>query len=187
MRKISLFITAFILIIGFAYSWFYMHQYTIADEESEIHTSLIEWQNRGSDFEFELAILEVIQVEETNSHIVLFETPAKDVGYAQLIKGWNGKFKINQSGWGDNVVTYSDIKTNEGMYGVLVGKNPDLEIDHITALTVNEEYEFTASVTDVKTFVRYEKLPANLKETFISDLTFYDKNGQVLNPIRKEM
>lgn len=187
MRRKPLFLTAFILIIGLAYIVFYMNQYSIADEEDEIYTSLLGWQNRGLDYEFKMSISDVIQVDQTTSYIVLFETPDNNVGYAQLVKGWNGKYKIIQSGWGDNAVTYSDIKTNEGMYGILAGKNPDLQIDHITAITVNEVYEFTSSVTDAKTFVRYEKLPPNLKETFISDLTFYDKNGQVLDPMRKEM
>lgn len=185
MRGKFVFITAFILMAGLAYSAYSMNQYSIADQEEEIYTRLMEWQNRGSDFKFEMEILDITQVENTSSYVVLFETPDRNVGYAQLIKGWNGKFKINQSGWGDNAVTYSDIQTDQGIYGILAGKNPDLKIDHITALTVDEEYEFTASVTDAKTFVRFEKMPANLKETYVSDLTFYDENGQALNPMRK--
>lgn len=187
MRKKGLFISAFLLIIGFAYILFSANQYTIADEENEIYASLLEWQNKASDFEFEMVILGITQIDQTSAHIVLFETSANNVGYAHLIKGWNGKYKIIGSGWGDNVVTYSDIQTDQGIYGILVGKNTDLEIDHIRALTVDGDYEFTSSVTGAETFVRYHKMPSNLEETFVSDLTFFDKNGEVLNPMRKEI
>lgn len=64
---------------------------------------------------------------------MLFETQSNKIGYAHIFKGWNGKYKIDSSGHGTNQVSYKKIKTNKGMYGILVGKNPDLEFDHIHA------------------------------------------------------
>lgn len=184
-KKMSL-IIAFVLILGVASILFYTNQYSIADEEQTIYTNLIEWQNRGSDFDFQLTILDIVQIDQSRSSIVLFETSGNNIGYAHLIKGWNGKYKIVGSGWGDSLVSYTDIKTSNGVYGILIGKNTDLKIHAITAVTVDGLHEFSSIVADADTFIRYEKLPRNLKQTFVSELVFFDKDGQILDPFFKE-
>ncbi len=103
-----------------------------------------------------------------------------DVGYAQFIKGWNGRFKILQSGHGTNEVSYRSIKTNIGMYGVLIGRNSNLEISKIKAELLSENYSFTSDVSKDETFLRYKKLPSNLKQTFPAELFFYDENNKLV-------
>lgn len=184
-RKIVLALSI-VLVLGFSYTLFYMNQYSIAPEEDTIQASLINWQNKDERKNFELDILGVTPIDQTNSHIVLFETADKNMGYARLLKGWNGKYKITDSGWGDSLVQYTDIKTSDGTYGILVGKNPDLEIDHIIAGIADNEFDFTATVSNAETFVRYQKLPSGLKEAFVSEITLYDESGEIINPLRKE-
>lgn len=174
-----------LLILGFGYLYFYMDHYSVDAEESTVHKSLLEWNSRGVDTAMDFTILDITQIAQTDSYIVLFELNNKDIGYGHLRKGWNGKYKIIQSGWGDNVVSYTDIKTNDGIYGVLAGKNPDLEIDHIVTETVNQMYEFSSSVSNAETFVRYEKMPRTLKQTSVYDMKYYDKNRQLMNPMRQ--
>ncbi|WKA60270.1 hypothetical protein QWY16_09250 [Planococcus shenhongbingii] len=186
MRKIVVFAVSFILILGVAYTLFYMNQYAIEPEEDAIHTGLADWQTSGEQTGFEFNILGITPINQTNTHIVLFETDDHSIGYARLVKGWNGKYKITNSGWGTNLVKYVDIQTSEGMYGILIGKNPGLEIDHIVAESPDKEFGFTAAVSNAETFVRYQKLPSGLKEAFPADITLYDDSGKVLNPLRKE-
>lgn len=183
MRKKTLYTLLIILGISFAYTLYYFEQYSIENEEEAIHNSLVQWENRARDTKIELDILDITQIDSTNSYIAIFETADNNVGFAQLLKGWNGKYKIKLSGWGTNLVSYVDIKTDDGMYGILVGKNPGLEIDYIVAEAINNEFAFKSSVTNDEKFVKYKKLPSSLKTTFLPNITLYDENDKVINPL----
>lgn len=179
MAKIK-YVILFIIIISIGYSWFYFNQYHIEDKRTDIQSSLEEWSNRGSG-NIEPDVIDVVQLDDTNSYIVLFQTESNHIGYAHFIKGWNGKFKIEHSGHGTNIVDYQKIKTNKGMYGILVGKNPDLQIDHVKANLYHESFNFTSNVSDDEKFVKYEMLPENVKKPFPAELTFFDKNDTKIN------
>lgn len=184
MNRNALYIILMLMITGLAYTVFYFNQYSIKDEESAIYNELATWHNRGTDAEMDIHILKIVQLDDTNSYIVLYETTDKNIGHAQLIKGWNRKYKIQKSGWGTNTVTYQDIKTNDGVYGILIGKNPDLKIDHFMAKSNDGEFSFTSRIPKEENFAVYEKLPRDLKDTFLPDITLYDVNEQVLEPFR---
>ena len=62
----------------------------------------------------------------------------------------------------------------------MVGKNSDLKIEHIKAVLHNGDYKFTSNVSTDEKFVRYEKLPTDVENTFPAELTFYDKNLNVI-------
>lgn len=171
-------------LIGLGYIFLYMNQYPIKSDKASIHKELTEWQSRGEDAEFEFTTLEMVQLDDTSSHVVFFETPDRTVGYAHLVKGWNGKFKINQSGWGTDLVSFSDLKTNKGTYGLVTGKNQGLEIDHIKAESSDREFSFTSIIPKEENFLVYEKLPGDLKNTFLPHITLYDENGEDLYPMR---
>lgn len=187
MSKKWMYIISCLVVIGFGYTLFYSNQYSVEDNRASIHTDLTTWENRASVEKIEINILKVIQIDDTNSHVVLFETAEKHMGYAQLLKGWNGKFKIIQSGSGTNIVSYHDLKTNQGTYGILIGKNLDLQIDHIIAKSefTDEDFSFTSSIPKDETFLVYKKLPSDLKETFLA-ITLYDEYGKVIEPISEQ-
>ncbi|ANU27059.1 hypothetical protein [Planococcus versutus] len=181
MKKKLLFTLLCILVIGVGYTIFYVNQYSVKDNRASILADLTTWESRGS--EEEIKILKMTQINHTTSYVVLFETADKYVGYAHLLKGWNGQFKIVESGAGTNSVKYRDLKTNQGVYGILAGKNPDLQIDHITAKSAftDEDFSFTSPISEDATFLVYKKLPEDLKETFLT-FTLYDENGKIIEP-----
>ncbi|WKA56516.1 hypothetical protein [Planococcus shixiaomingii] len=187
MKKKLLYVPLCIVVIGFGYTLFYFNQYSTEDNRASIHADLTTWENRGSEEKIEIKILKMTQIDNTTSYVVLFETADKNIGYAQLLKGWNRQFKIVQSGSGTNFVKYRDLKTNQGMYGILAGKNPNLQIDHITAKSEFTDEDFSMSLTIPKdeNFLAYKKLPSNLKETFLT-ITLYDENGKEIEPLSKE-
>lgn len=184
MNKKWMYVILCTVIIGFGYTLFYSNQYSVGDNRASIHADLTTWENRGSQEKNEISILKVTQIDDTNSHVVLFETAHKHLGYAQLLKGWNGKFKIIQSGSGTNMVSYHDLKTNQGTYGILMGKNLDFQIDYIIAKSefTDEDFSFTSNIPKDEKFLVYKKLPSDLKETFLT-ITLYDENGKVIEPI----
>lgn len=80
-----------------------------------------------------------MHLDDTKSSIALFQLENADIGYAHLIKDLNGKYEFDVIGYGSNKVSYEEIKTNRGMYGILVGKNRELRIEHITAKLMYEK------------------------------------------------
>lgn len=175
MKKIIYFIIIF-SIISIGYSLNYLSKYHIEDNKTVIQSSLKDWLNRGSG-SIDPDVLNIVQLDDTSSYVVLFETQNSNIGYAHLIKGWNGKYKIDQSAHGTNVVSYRKIKTIKGIYGILVGKNPGLKIDHIKVDLYYGNFIFTSNVSTDKKFVRYEKLPNDVEKHFPAELTYYDNDG----------
>ncbi|NIK13063.1 hypothetical protein [Alkalibacillus almallahensis] len=176
MKKV-IYLILFIIIISIGYSWYYFNQYHIEDNRTAIQSNLKEWSSKGSG-SINPDVIEVVRLNDTSSYIVLFQTQSSNIGYAHIIKGWNGKFKIDHSGHGTNIVDYQKIQTDKGMYGVIIGKNPDLKIDHIIADLDYGDFNFNVSANEK--FVKYEKIPNDIEEPFAAELTFYDKEGSVI-------
>lgn len=178
MKKAG-YLALFIAIMAIGYGIYYFNQYPINDNEAAIQSGLQEWSNRASG-SIKPEVIKSVQLDDTSSYIVLFQTDRGEMGYAHLIKGLNGKYKIDHSGYGTNIVSYQKIKTNNGMYGILIGKNPQAKIDRIGAELYSGEYSFESNVKGEKRFIAYEKLPEDTKQPFPAELTFYDKNGSVI-------
>lgn len=171
-------------VTGLCYVFFYMDQYPIKSDKASVQAELAEWQSNGDDTKFEFKTLEIVQLDDTNSHIAIFETSNRNVGYAHLIQGWNGNFRIEQSQWGTTPVSFHDLKTNKGTYGLVTGQNQGLEIDHIKAESSDRQFSFTSTLPQEETFLVYKKLPSNLKNTFLPHITLYNQNGEDLFPMR---
>ncbi|TYR74208.1 hypothetical protein FZC79_15445 [Rossellomorea vietnamensis] len=178
MKKwLYLLLTLVVLLAGFA--GYHISQYDIENRKEDIRTNLNFWLSRGSE-NMETEIISVTQIDGTNSSIVLYKIHRESIGYALLRKGWNGKFKIENSIHGSNIASYHVIETNQGKYGIVTGKNPDLKIERIRAELLYENFEFMIDVSGQETFVMYEKLPEELEEPFPADLMYFDQEGSVI-------
>ena len=165
----------------FANVMFYFNQYDINNDEQSIQTGLNDWLNRGNRDEINSKLIEVVQLDVSKSYIALFQLENDDLGYPHLNKGLNGKFKMEHSEHGTNGISYEEIKTNRGMYGILFGKNSNHKIDHISAELTMKNFSFASDVSEDEVFVKYKKLPSQFKQTFPAVLTYYDKNNNPLN------
>ncbi|CAM3087859.1 hypothetical protein PALU110988_00370 [Paenibacillus lupini] len=172
---------AFLILLCLGFSMKYMNKYHIDNDYATIQSSLKDELNRGSVDKLNPKLIETVRLGESSSYIALFQLENNEIGYSQMIKGLNGKFKFERAGHGTNIVSYEDIHTNKGNYGILVGHNPGQKINHISAKLINEEFEFNADVSSDRIFVKDEKLPSNLKEIFPAELTFYDENNRVIH------
>ncbi|MFF2015080.1 hypothetical protein [Paenibacillus sp. NPDC058177] len=178
--KKVIYFSVFLIVFCIGYSLHYFNQYHIDDSNVSIQSNLNSWLNRGDKEQISANLIKVVRLNHSNSYIALFQLENDDIGYSQLIKGLNGNFKIELAGYGSNVVSYENIRTNEGMYGILVGKNPSLKINHITTKLIHGEFSFTTDISKDEMFVKYKKLPSDLKKTFPAELTFYDANNTVI-------
>jgi hypothetical protein len=168
------YLVIFVAVMAIGYVIFYFNQYPIDDNQAAIQSGLQEWSNRDSG-SIKPDVIKSVQLDDTRSYIVLFQTDNGDMCYAHLIKGLNGKYKIDHSGYGTNIVSYQKIKTNNGIYGILIGKNPQSKIDHIEAELYSGEYSIESNVKGKERFIAYEKLPENTQQPFPAELTFYDR------------
>jgi hypothetical protein len=50
------------------------------------------------------------------------------------------------------------------MYGIVIGKNNNLNIDHITAKLMHENFSFTSDVFGEKVFVKFEKCQVKISQ-----------------------
>ncbi|QHJ72289.1 hypothetical protein [Planococcus halotolerans] len=153
-----------------------MNEYHIEDNDASIQSNLETWLNRPPSEELNPEVLQVKQIEDTTSHIILFQLDNGDYGYARLLKGLNGKFKIDVAGYGSGIYnsSYQVIETNKGEYLVLYGENPDLKIDHILATALSNEYDVTFDISNEQTFLQSAKIPSDVERAFPVDLSFYD-------------
>gem|GEM_PF-1011918 len=186
MRKKLLVFLSVIVIAALGYSLYYLNQYDIEDNEASIQSNLDTWLNRPNSEEINPEVLKVEQLEDTTSHIILFQLDDGSYGYARLVKGLNGKFKIDIAGYGtgqgtvlDNA-SYQVIDTNKGKYFILYGGNPDLKIDYILATSQLDEYEFTFNVSDDKTFIHSTKISTGAERPFPTRLSFYDSDNNLI-------
>jgi hypothetical protein len=182
MRRKWLARAVLMLFIGACAVWYMNWQYPIHDDESAIQLGLNEWQRDTFMTHEVFTVSSTTQLGESSSHVILFETASSGIGYAKMSKGWNGQFKITESGWGQNV-SYHNIQTNKGTYGVLIGINPEHRIDHVTVESTDEDFRFTAELPEEYSFLVYEKLPEDLSSTFFADFTFYDAAGEEIEPV----
>ncbi len=174
-KNFYLALSILLVIVCAGYTMFYSSYYDIEDNTESIHLGLSEWMNGN------VEILKVTQLDKSSTYIVLFERDDKYTGFAHMKKGWNGRFVIKMSGEGEGGQRYNEIKTNKGLYAILVGRNVDLNIDHITYYN-HPDYEFTSSVSTEETFLKYKKIPNNLAGTY-PELTFFDKHNNIIqNP-----
>lgn len=169
-----------IAVLGF--SIYYMNEYTIEDDEAVIQSNLKTWLNRPPSEELNPEVLQVKQIEDTTSHVILFQLDNGDYGYARLLKGFNGNFKIESAGYGSGFhnSSYQVIDTNKGEYLILYGENPDLKIDHILATSLNSEYDATFDVSEEQLFLQSTKIPSDVERAFPVDLTFYDEGDNLI-------
>ena len=177
MSKKAMYYIAIIIVLCIGFSLFYINQYSINNDERSIQSSLKEWLNRASEEELDPNVLETVQLDDTSSYITIFQLENGNHGYSHLIKGINSKFKIQHSGHGTGLVSYQVIDTNKGKYMILYGRNPNLNIDHISLKSIHEDFGFDADVSKNEIFVRYEDVPSDFKNPFPANLTFYDKNN----------
>lgn len=103
-----------------------------------------------------------------------------NVCYVQLVEGLNGRLKITNTGHGTNELHYQDIKTNNGSYYILVGKNLEKKIDTIQVKLIHEEYDFNVDVSTKVLFIKYHKLPKEFEQPFPAEFTMLDKDNNAI-------
>ena len=168
----------FLIVISIGFSFYYFNEYSIENDKEAIQSNLKVWLNRGSNAEaLEPDVLKTVQLEDTKSYISLFQLQEGNYGYAHLIKGINGKLKIILSGHGSSIINHQIIETTKGIYLVLYGANPHMEINSILVDSRTELQNFKINVPKEKSFLIYKKVPDNFEPLLFEEYQYFDENG----------
>ncbi|MEN2768448.1 hypothetical protein [Ornithinibacillus xuwenensis] len=179
-KKIMLSLLVTVLCSGGFITFFTMKQYYLDNHKSVIQSQLVEWINHDNE-EDSFTVLDVYQLGKSNSYLVLFETKDRNsIGYAHYHEGWNGKLKPINYKFGTDKLIFEEVNTNEGKYGVVLGYNPNSIIDHIIAPIVDESISFHFDVSNDEWFLKFEKLPSEIKHRVYANLKAYDRDNEIL-------
>ncbi|CAH2716027.1 hypothetical protein BACCIP111895_03211 [Neobacillus rhizosphaerae] len=159
----------------------YNRKYSIGFNESSIQYNLKNWLNRNDGSNLNPKIFDIKKLGSSSSYMVLFELENKVIGNAQLVKGRNNKLRIKQASYGDlNAYTFEDIKTNKGRYFLVMGKNPELMIDHIDVkVDYTMTYSYPINVSKDEFFYNYKNIPDDILQR--PKIFYYDKTNKQLS------
>lgn len=162
----------------------YLNKYQIENSTKSIQSNIKDNINRNKDDGITVLhdpeILEVINLPNTTTFIILFRLDNNYYGYAQLVKGINNKFKLATMGYGTKLINFSDIDTNKNNYIILYGENSDKKINHILLELRKGDYSFTADISDEEIFFNYYEIPIDIEKPISVDLTYYDKGNKII-------
>lgn len=119
------------------------------------------------------------QIDNTNTWVAYLEFEENNYGYAHLKQGWNKKLRLISIGTKTDI-TYRELETNKGNYGVVIGENINRDISKIKVTTENKQHEFLIDISNESHFIKYEKLPKNTTNSFPAQFTLYDYSNNVI-------
>ncbi|EDL64869.1 hypothetical protein [Bacillus sp. SG-1] len=159
---------------------YYYKQYNVKADKASVQNKVQSFINRGEAVEKKLEVMKIVQLDETNSYIAMFQLENGNIGSSHLEKGFNNRYKIMHAGYGTNEAWFEDVSTADGKYGVLIGKNSELDIDTIEAKLIHEEYSFSIDVSQQPVILEYIKLPKELTSTYPAEITLYNEQNQIM-------
>ncbi|WP_107841624.1 hypothetical protein [Metasolibacillus meyeri] len=171
-KMILVFFSVILLLVLCIYCWNYYTKYYINTSEKEVKAFLEEFS------ESKIELLSFEQIDDTNIWLAHFQLNEKKFNYAQFREGWNHKVKFIYLKTYPNV-TYDELNTNKGKYGVIFANNLDENIVKIKLQSQLKNFETEIDTSTSKIFIRAIKLPENVENTAPAIFYFYDKNGNL--------
>lgn len=182
---ITLFIAIIIIIVGIAikdHSTKVEAKYSIPNNQKDIQQVLTYWENRGNDKAHHIKLIEVVHLGKSDTYIAYFEVDSDMLGTATLKEGSNKKLDIIRSHSGGSTTRYDGVKTDQGDYGIVTGKNTDKQIHSIRVELQDDPLKFTVQVPEQEYFIIVKKLPKGKGSKKFADLYLFDKNNKEIEP-----
>ncbi|MGE6260371.1 hypothetical protein ACQKCU_21230 [Heyndrickxia sporothermodurans] len=183
-----IFITLFIAIIIIVSITMKIHsanveaKYSIPNNPKDIQQVLTYWENRGNDEIHHIKLIKVVHLGKSDTYIAYFEGGSDILGIATLKEGPNKKLNIISSHSGGGTTRYDGVKTDQGDYGIVTGKNTVKQIHSIRVELLNDPLKFTVQVPEKDYFIIVKKLPKGKSSKKFADLYLFDKNNKEIKP-----
>ncbi|MDR3585552.1 MAG: hypothetical protein P4L59_09525 [Desulfosporosinus sp.] len=172
MKRRYLILIIILIIIGSTISFNYIKIYSTDETNLENH---IKWFiNRPTIITDKIDIKKAIDIG--NKKYVLYTYNDDYRGDAELVKGLNGKYKIEFTNGGSNLFQYRVLVINKLKYLVVAGKNYDLRIDYVKVTLDGHEYKIV--VPQQEYFIVYYPVPNDTQSIFPENgLELFNKNN----------
>lgn len=162
----------------------YSITYKIVDNKIEIEDNILKFINKPTQRYDYVDIKQDINID--NKKYILYTTTGK-IGFAELVKGPNNKYKIAYTEHNNNFINEKVIETNRGKYIVLIGKNPDKEIEYSEVILEFNNYEI--KIPDEEYFIVSSKIKDDTQSILIdpNNVKLFDTNGTDISHISFEV
>jgi hypothetical protein len=191
MKKFSkklLVIPCIIIICIIGYFINYNATYSITDNKVDIQNSLMQFINRphGTVYTKNLQLEQAVNID--NKKYVLFMNTNvignfKFLGNGELIKGRNGKYKVDSASYGGQSTYLQDeiVENDKGKYLIIYGENYDKKIAYATVkLMSDRDYYFKIKIPNQEYFIAYCDVPKEFTTEFSysKEMKLYDKDSK---------
>lgn len=159
-------------------------KYPITTDRKDIQQNLTNWGNRG-DTKTNPKLINTVHLGNSNTYLAYFKNQSGYLGIAIMKEGPNKHLRIVRSKYGSNQPRYYSVKTNKGVYGIIIGKNTDGLVHSIRAESFNHSFKFKVKVPQKNDFIVVKKLPKSKDKTLFTDLYdlyLFDKNNKEIIP-----
>ncbi|WFR56739.1 hypothetical protein QA584_24510 [Anaerocolumna sp. AGMB13025] len=172
MKKILLVVFIIILLLVSLVFYKYTSSYAIKDNKENLENNIKLRIHRTTD---DLDIKQSINID--NKKYVLYII-SNELGVAEFTKGFNKRYKIGSTSYGNNPIKYNIVKTNKAKYFIIAGKNTEKKINYVKLLLENTIYKI--DIPQQEYFYTFCKIPNNTMILYpeISDLSFYNSNNK---------
>jgi len=138
MKKIIYIISLFSIILLSIYIKD-INGFTIEDPISHIENGIEDFISRGESEQKDIELRKILNLQ--NEKIVLFEYK-NGIGSTFLVRGINGKYKVESTGYGSGGYRSYIHKVKRQKYLLIFYKDLDLRVNQIKAIVENKEYDF---------------------------------------------
>lgn len=139
----------------------YLSKYTIKNDKNQIEANIVNFINRPTVVANNIDIVQDLNLD--NKKYILFKI--NDIlGEAELTKGLNKKYKIENVGYGSACFKYEIFKTNKGKYLILKGKNFNNKIAYIKVQLDGKEYKII--IPKQEYFIAYCAVPDDTQRIY---------------------
>lgn len=174
MKKIyrALFCILIVVCIAFVS---YSRRYTIGDSRKQLVLGIMGFGNNSFNIGRNFDIQQELKLD--NKKFISFTFNENSLGYVNLTRGLNNKYKIDFTEYGNQYFRDEIVKTNRGKYIILKGKNFERKISYAKVILNSREYEIM--IPDQEYFIVYYPVPVETQRVYldINNIKLFDKNN----------
>lgn len=171
MKKL-LFTLLVIIIISCLGFTLYLRPYNITENKNQLEENILQFINRPMAYYKNIHIKQELIIN--NKKYVLF-TMDEYIGFSELTKGINNKYKIETVEYSSNLFKDEIIKANKEKYILMRGKNSGNKIAYAKVMLDGIEYKINIPQDY---YIVYCKVPVDTQQTWIDieNIKLFDIN-----------
>lgn len=159
----------------------YNKVYHIKNNTNDIQKAIEDFRNRGlpkKDFN-----CEVINTKDIDDKKIVLYKDNKSLGYGELKKGINNKYKVETTGASSNEFIDEIIETSNGKYILVVGEKHNTNLKRILINYTDKKYNI--DIPNEEFYIAYTKANKDIDMHYKRDYTkfFNDKNEDITDEI----